>query len=673
MNRVVGYLASWSTRPTKPNCNPFEISSINPSQYTHIIFAFGIITESHTADVSDQRDYALFDQLKALKSRNRLLRTLFAIGGWAFNDPPTQHRFSNMASSPESRATFISSVISFLDRYGFDGLDIDWEYPVAPDRGGSPEDLVNYTTLLSELRKAFGSNRLLTIAVPASPWYLRHFQIDIIHSYVDFFNFMTYDLHGTWDLLPTATARPGTVNTHTNSTEILGYLKTIVKAGAPRSKINLGLGFYGRSATLEDPTCTMPGCRFYRGGNPGRCTGEAGFLSYPEIVEAMAANGAFPIIDAPSSSAYTYFGDQWIGFDTPDTIRSKVDFARSQCLGGVMIWDITMDVNVAGSNVLTGAISQKVQVVAMELQSLQSGRLCNGLRETCLLRVDEVAFPSTHNSAARYLSPTYWKNGMEWIPFFGLGVVSLYDCAFNCQKWYLVEQLNRGIRMLDIDLMDIDGTIKTGHASEASAAADGIAENWEDAFNSIIVWAFQHPTELVVVRISDVKSSGHPEHNLKNYDKIVEGINKGCSNIPNCPWIYKHPRGAQWPLVKDLLDRQQNLIIVSPHTLGGQTPANVPYISELFDYNTWTGNGNSERDPMKNNLRELCHDQYTDSLYFAAMLPYNGRCVWERNNYVDTAFLNDAIYNYCYGDWNGKPANAVKFSGVAVDFSDRIQ
>lgn len=60
-----------------------------------------------------------------------------------------------MASSAANRATFTSSLISFMDTYGFDGVDIDWEYPVAEDRGGKPEDKANYVTLCQELKAAF--------------------------------------------------------------------------------------------------------------------------------------------------------------------------------------------------------------------------------------------------------------------------------------------------------------------------------------------------------------------------------------------------------------------------------------------------------------------------------------------------------------------------------------
>lgn len=55
----------------------------------------------------------------------------------------TRTTWSEMAASSENRKAFISSTVEFLDHYGFQGLDIDWEWPTAEGRGGRPEDKKN--------------------------------------------------------------------------------------------------------------------------------------------------------------------------------------------------------------------------------------------------------------------------------------------------------------------------------------------------------------------------------------------------------------------------------------------------------------------------------------------------------------------------------------------------
>lgn len=102
-----------------------------------------------------------------MKKENPALKTLLAIGGW--NEGSI--KYSAMASSPSDRAAFIRSVLDFLDKYNFDGLDLDWEYPAA--RGGKQEDKANFAALVSEMKAAFlPKNYLLTAAVSAGKWFM---------------------------------------------------------------------------------------------------------------------------------------------------------------------------------------------------------------------------------------------------------------------------------------------------------------------------------------------------------------------------------------------------------------------------------------------------------------------------------------------------------------------
>jgi GH18 family chitinase len=89
-----------------------------------------------------------------------------------------------MASSKENRGAFTASLLKFLDKWNFAGVDIDWEWPGADNRGGDPSiDKQNYASLMTELRTALGK-RGLAVALPAQDEYLKQF------------NVLTYDLHG---------------------------------------------------------------------------------------------------------------------------------------------------------------------------------------------------------------------------------------------------------------------------------------------------------------------------------------------------------------------------------------------------------------------------------------------------------------------------------------------
>jgi chitinase len=80
-----------------------------------------------------------------------------------------------------------------MDTYGFDGVDIDWEYPQADDRGGASADTANYVALVKDMRAAFGTKYGITVTLPTSYWYLQHFDLANMQASVDWFNVMSYD------------------------------------------------------------------------------------------------------------------------------------------------------------------------------------------------------------------------------------------------------------------------------------------------------------------------------------------------------------------------------------------------------------------------------------------------------------------------------------------------
>lgn len=137
---------------------------INVQLLTHLNYAFGLIGDDHKLAAMHNFDPDLYARTVDLKSQNPRLKVSIAVGGWAVGGPP----FSNMAKTKETRSIFIESVKDVMDTYGFDGVDLDWEYPVAPDRNGKPEDKDNYVHLVHELRQALSDDALITVTIPAS-------------------------------------------------------------------------------------------------------------------------------------------------------------------------------------------------------------------------------------------------------------------------------------------------------------------------------------------------------------------------------------------------------------------------------------------------------------------------------------------------------------------------
>ncbi|KAF8908652.1 hypothetical protein CPB84DRAFT_1843537 [Gymnopilus junonius] len=195
--RRIGYYEGWAVNR---KCMSYEPEQIAADTLTHINFAFALISSSFQVIEMSPGDSDLWRRTTALKEGRPALKVFLSIGGWTFNDPPTQNIFSDMVASTANTNTFIKSILSVMETYAFDGIDIDWEYPGAWDRGGVLADTENYVTFMEAVKTAFASRKYgLTFTAPSSFWYLQHFDLPGLLKHADWVNVMTYDLHGTWD------------------------------------------------------------------------------------------------------------------------------------------------------------------------------------------------------------------------------------------------------------------------------------------------------------------------------------------------------------------------------------------------------------------------------------------------------------------------------------------
>jgi len=354
--RRIAYYEGWS--PGRP-CDVMEPTKIPLGFYTHINVAFAFInpTSFHVepmAGVSND----ITRQVSQLKAVDPNLRVFISIGGWTFNDPgPTRFTFSQLAASPSAREKFADSLISFLYRYNLDGVDLDWEYPGADDRGGVPADYANFVTWMAQLRSRLnrsGRRFELTITVPSSYWYLQHFDLQGLARSLDWINIMTYDLHGTWD---SNSPWIGAVAlAHTNMTEIKMTFDLFWRNNIDPDQLVFGVGFYGRSFTMKNPSCMAAGCPFSHGAvcqtprppeenlkgkrltllkNPGPCTLNEGTLSAAEVRRIIAQGNAKVFLDREAAvEIVTWDTNQWISYDDLATLQMKVQYINSRCIGG---------------------------------------------------------------------------------------------------------------------------------------------------------------------------------------------------------------------------------------------------------------------------------------------------------------------------------------------------
>lgn len=306
------------------------------------------------ADTWDQPLRGNWGQLKKLKAKHPGLKVLISLGGWTWS------RGFASAARPENREAFVASCIDayikgnlpVYDGAGgagaaagvFDGIDIDWEYPNACGLScGSEEDRQNFTALLAEFRRQLDAVRpglLLTIAAGAGVDKIRATDPGQYQASLDYINVMTYDFHGAFE--PTTNHHSALFDSpddpstgdqaRYNSNDAI---QAFLDAGVPASKLNLGIGFYGRGWT----GVSSANDGLYQAGSAAPGTYEAGIEDYKVLKDAPGASH----VDAQAHAHWKYDGNTFWSYDDPALVQEKMQYVKAQGLGGAFFWEFSGD------------------------------------------------------------------------------------------------------------------------------------------------------------------------------------------------------------------------------------------------------------------------------------------------------------------------------------------
>ena len=126
----------------------YSVADIPAERLTHVIYAFaGISTTGECVSNTPADDQVNFPELLKLKRQHPQLKTLISVGGAS-----SAARYTSATNTPAGVQKLAQSSVQYMKDNGFDGIDIDWEFPTAQQKQ-------TYTALLVALRTQLDAHR----------------------------------------------------------------------------------------------------------------------------------------------------------------------------------------------------------------------------------------------------------------------------------------------------------------------------------------------------------------------------------------------------------------------------------------------------------------------------------------------------------------------------------
>ncbi|MGC9386701.1 MAG: glycosyl hydrolase family 18 protein [Hydrogenovibrio sp.] len=388
MKKIVGYYPEWGLYSGHKNYNPADMA-IN--KMTHINYAFATIKNGEIAEfdtwaasgVTAQFGEAYNSEFKGALGQFKKLEAQFpqtsfmiSIGGWTQSGG-----FHEVAATPQARQKFADSVVAFVRKWHFDGVDIDWEYPGVPrqpdkvdstnDQGTPNADASErqtFTLLLKDLRAALdaagqqdNTYYQLTAAVSANLPYIDLTDPADYVQYLDFVNLMTYDLHGAWDGKTNhQSALFSNPQAGTAAYSVHNTVSYFLAKGVPAEKLIIGSPFYSRGwkgVSDASPISGLPGLfASANGGAAGIWDGgrAAGNNPYWKLKEMEQDPAFIKYYDEVAQAPYLYSQSKQEMYTYEDTqsLGAKVSYVVNNDLGGIIFWEVTGDAPLKGTELL---------------------------------------------------------------------------------------------------------------------------------------------------------------------------------------------------------------------------------------------------------------------------------------------------------------------------------
>ena len=297
--------------------------------YSFALIQDGKVSGSHWNAIGKFEEYI---------RRNPHILPVMAVGGWGADG------FSQAAATESGREAFVNSAVDLMQKHGFLGIDIDWEYPGSSVAGieSRKDDADNLLLLIKGLRASLdaltaqdGAKRYITIAVGGSKQYADKLDCETLGQLVDQVNVMTYDMRGFEKVTGHHTCLYPQQGDKA-AISAASAMEAFHQAGIPKEKLMMGAAFYGRAWRSVKNT---------EENGLGQKAGTSGNKTYGYgAIEAMATGGSYTRYwDENAMAPYLFDGKTFISYEDEESISAKGKYARDNGLMGVMFWEYGQD------------------------------------------------------------------------------------------------------------------------------------------------------------------------------------------------------------------------------------------------------------------------------------------------------------------------------------------
>ncbi|WP_343529951.1 glycosyl hydrolase family 18 protein [Yokenella regensburgei] len=343
--KIIGYFPEWGVYEAH---NYFTPDKIDFSQLTHLNYAFSIVKDGEAVVYDTWKGPELLPQLRELTAQAGVTY-MVSFGGWSNVDA-----FEKAVSTGSGIDKLVASMVSFMQEYDFDGIDVDWEYPDSSSEKGQ------FTSLIQKLRSKLDQLGLqqdkyyqLTAAVTTNHNNVGYINLAVTAPLFDSVNVMAYDIHGAFDPI-TGHNAPLFAN-HLDSDPLLNVASTMKvyheTYGVPKRKLMMGIPYYGRGWGGVAPTEKIKGLPGLFAAGTATVKGAwddtdfTGTNPYYVLKEKLASGAYKRYWDDESKVPYLYNAStkEFLTYDDPESIQTKVDYILDQDFGGTILWDLSGD------------------------------------------------------------------------------------------------------------------------------------------------------------------------------------------------------------------------------------------------------------------------------------------------------------------------------------------